>query len=704
MSTPLPRQPPVAPQRRPVRRTGTVIGITHPELSIEDLTSRMQAQLRLTTEKKEENIVAAEEASMMDAKTHYRRTQSYHIATSILNRLPGAPDPTSFLLAANNATTCHELQVGTVIGRGGNAVVYMLLSPSAQQFGLVQSLPLTLKSNTVPLRLEPTAILERRSASSELPSSSVKQTEEQRQLAAYGCWQPGQSAYLCPFEHETEVLILALASKLFADGVTPHMPLHMASFTCTSTTPSLHGTSSHPHDGVLNTVQERYGVLQAPYNGHVHSLVHLPELLQITYADEHIVRQSELMDAIQATEKGTLSSPASLDAVLAKDFPKTSLTVRGESLLKRVAVEIMLAVLHTLALGQNTLGLQLNDLKPANILFKFDDNSSASATEPYFRGQSLSRYSHIAYHIGPPPPAGAAAPSSLPAEQQQAQGIFYIPNRGFVAKLIDFGMAAAYRVPVRREKQGEPGGITNINEPIIVTEHVEVSNHAYTSRRHKSVRCRATLGVLATTLMAETAQRRGGPNENQRILDRLIREARRLGCDADDATAESMAREAMRTQYIEYQREFLRISNSRNQFGLSGQYQPGYDAHYFVATLAEQMRHWLPSRHRLDDPGSAVPDDYGPIFYVQQTYKMTLDAETARPALDHVSASTPEQILHHLYALGAATFQPGYQQQQQQQKEPGQSRVGTWLAPYCERPPDVHDENILHLYTYSPEY
>jgi len=672
---------------------------------------------------------------------HHRRSETdamtdksnYNSGSSIRSsRTEPRVDPAIYLIAQNNILPCRDLGVGTILGQGGNAIVYKILSPATTQLGMKFDIPTALKSNLIPLTLEPTAQNEKERASmTPVINSGGKVSKLEELLQQYPCWQMKVQNYECPFEHETEVYLLALASKLFVDGITPHMPLHITSFFCTaiggpllpSSTPSLLGpaepqqqqqqqvpqketreewrrrvgfgkiistvkqqqavpplltgaavTSSSPptttspqrrqqqqhlqQEGILHTIQEQYGAIQKPYNGHVLSLVHLPELLQIIYPKESIVRRSDLFSAIQTGDNDRIQK------VLSQDFIETSITISGESLLKRVSVEIMIAVLHTIALAQHTYGMQWNDLKPANILFKLlatapgsstaADILSSSLNVPYFRNQSLSSVQYFAYEIQP-------------------DRFFYIPNRSILAKLIDFGMGAAYRVPVKVDE----------TTTIFTTE---ITNHTYTFRRYEDVRLCAKLGVMSMNSL------RGPLQLEQLLYDEAISQG------IESSLAAQMAREASTTNYMDYQREYLRIANSRNRFGITGEFQPGYDAHYFIATLADQLRHWLPSRIRLNDPRSSIHDDYGPIFHLQQRFHLTLDADTARPVLDNVTQASPQEMLNYLYQIASSD--------RDSLSDMAERRVHDWLQSYLIRPAGTlgsDDVNIIIVPIQPPQ-
>lgn len=92
----------------------------------------------------------------------------------------------------------------------------------------------------------------------------------------------------------------------------------------------------------------------------------------------------------------------------------------------QIITELSLSIIHTLGLLQKMYGIVHFDTKCDNLLLKFFNSK-----EPYFKGLLLDK-TKKQYFV-------------YPISHDRA---FYIPNRGFIAKISDFSMARAHSIPI----------------------------------------------------------------------------------------------------------------------------------------------------------------------------------------------------------------------------------------------------------------
>jgi hypothetical protein len=492
---------------------------------------------------------------------------------------------TDLLLASQNASICpvgrdpdeDRVVVRRELGRGANASVWLLERPaSSKELGLGIDTGLALKENLVPIRVwDP-------------KDGEEGSVDEQDAIVLSPCWDPSRRQYVCRIEEEAEVLISALASGLFTDGVTPGTVLQLASFTC----------AEPQNDGKLYMIQELLGLESHGYL--INSLDRLPELL---HALNRRKGGSEIVEAtkfLKIAESGRKEGYDFEDvARYGAESEVPALTAFGRIALREISTEVLISVLHTIAVLQSAYGIVTLDTKLSNIMFKEFDR------RPYFRNLVMTpdEVRYLRYDF------------TAPGEKGRVRS-FWIPNRGWIPKVGDMGMAIAHRVPFLDGSR---------------LEHTSIGFYRYFPDRFEEVQRRYRLGAAAVK----------DPNVSLRELSDL---ARSLGYSEEDA--ESAALEAkttlMRADIVEYG-DFM---ENRSRFGIHEEFSPGYDVHLFVASLARSMERWL--KQSIDDPFHKSP-----ITLLQESLNYTFpDPEkVARPGYEQVSPHGPLDALAFLHRV-----------------------------------------------------
>lgn len=466
---------------------------------------------------------------------------------------------------------------GRLLGAGTNARVYALVWPAAASdmpgfVGL--DAPLAIK----------------------IPTSAIAAPGVTAQvgpfMAALPCWDRRRGDYACPIEVEAEALLSALAGGLFADGITPGVVVQVRAFVCP-------GPASQR---ALCLVQERLGV-DAGGGGYVSTVERLPLFL----------------DIVEGRPAGGLAGRAR----------------RIES----AAVEVCVSVLHTLAIMQAAFGLNVLDVRPANLLLKVLTRGAR-----YFRGADTAAASAFVLmwpsSAGPPPaPATGSAGSVINGAPRGTlrdgeAGVFVLPNRGWLAKVADMGMAAAYRVarlePLR-------AGTGSAHASLVTT--VAVGTERSSERAAAALDRRAAAARAAYNAARERA----------------------LGAGSSPVEASAEASAALTDAQVEAIVTLGQRLDERRAFGIEPRFVPGYDAHTLVATMADACMRWI---------GRVPP----PIALLRDTLGYDIPGEGGgRPAPGAVSRHGPLDALDALYEAART----------------GRGDAGAYMAAYLPRGPDA---------------
>jgi hypothetical protein len=575
--------------------------------------------------------------------------QSYRMATKILSLAEHPNDEqeqkliemllaTDVMVGKKKISLCQQQPMADYVGCGDNACVlsidlwknamladalripsipsswWLLDSAHLRQFVALKITNIALCTSGTDL-LDPPAYQTPAAMRLAKPSSSPLQVicDSMRSLRQQ---KNGKPLFLCRYGQMVEVFVQSLVTKLLMDGVTPHVPLHVASIFC-YTGDKITSLNALPFRGFM--YQQRYGLMDRPYDGHLHSYVHLPELLHVLLSQTHasalsstsysyladvlfwpgphvpLLESSEWLNLLHRRDR-TAKELADLQY---EDF--THLTYNPHSamlskrLIHRVSVEMMISVLHTLQILQDAYGLQHNDVKANNIMFQLVKGSLFTLAD--LEKEDLS------------------APPAFFAYQVDAQQDhwFYLPNRGLLVKLIDYGMSVAYAVGKQR---------------------ASIQPHMLWGERFKYV------------------------DEQQQ-------------------------------QHVQaYKKEYNYIVRSL-QFGISGRFQPGYDAHFFIIQLMEQLKWWRIHSKTPNEENIVV--DACPVRHLQEHFRLYQAKQgdktdsLRRPPLRGVSAYSPGHLLAYLFSLT-------------QQKT--RSAVGDWLLPYTIKPP-IPEDRFCRVPMYS---
>ncbi|WBR14406.1 hypothetical protein pkur_cds_231 [Pandoravirus kuranda] len=453
---------------------------------------------------------------------------------------------------------------GRLLGAGTNARVYALERPatSADMEG-------DLGRIDVPLAIKiPTAALA-------VPGTTDSVYDFMRSLP---CWDTRRQEYACPIEVETEALLSALASGLFTDGITPGTVVQARAFVC----PGL--AAERP----LCIIQERLGIA-APSTP-------VGAAAGATYVSS-VERLPLFLDLVEGRPMGGLAG-----------------RVRR---IESAAVEICVSVLHTLAVMQAAFGLNVLDVRPANLLLK--------ALEPgarYFRQEETAAAAGFALTWRRP--TGGADGTSDEGFEEGGDGIgvtdtFVLPNRGWLVKVADMGMAAAYAV-ARLEPVAY--GIAAGSRASTMTT-VAVATERSSERQDAALRRRAGAARAAYAAARERA----------------------LASGASPQVAAARAAEALSADEVRAINTFAQRLDERRTFGIQPRFVPGYDAHTLVASLADACLAWI----------GRVP---APIAMLRDTLGYTVAPGTIRPALGAVSTYSPRAALAALHAAARASEGP----------------------------------------------
>ncbi|AGO83905.1 hypothetical protein psal_cds_303 [Pandoravirus salinus] len=474
---------------------------------------------------------------------------------------------------------------GRILGAGTNARVYALVWPAAARdvpgFAGIDA-PLAIKIPT-----------------SAIAASSVV-AQAGAFMAALPCWDRRRGDYACPIEVEAEALLSALASGLFVDGITPGAVVQMRAFVCP-------GPAS---ERALCLVQERLGV-DTGAGAYVSTVERLPLFL----------------DLVEGRPTGGLAG-----------------RVRR---IESAAVEVCVSVLHTLAVMQAAFGLNVLDVRPANLLLKV-----LTPGARYFRGADTAAAS--AFMLAWPSTVVAALPrrptavgvagggngggnGDAPggwAGRDNESGLFVLPNRGWLVKVADMGMAAAYRV-ARLEPLGAAG----------------------TDGARASVATTVVVGTeRSSERVAAVLDRRAA--DARTVYDAARARALDAGYSPTEASAAASA--ALSDDQVEAIVTLAQRLDERCDFGIEPRFVPGYDAHTLVAAMADACTRWI---------GRVPP----PIALLRDTLGYDIPAEGGgRPAPGSVSRHGPLDALDALYDAARA----------------GRGDAGTYMAAYLPRGPD----------------
>lgn len=463
---------------------------------------------------------------------------------------------------------------GRLLGAGTNARVYALVWPASASdmpgFARLDA-PLAIK----------------------IPTSAIAAPGVTAQvepfMAAFPCWDRGRGDYACPVEVEAEALLSALASGLFVDGITPGVVVQMRAFVCP-------GPAS---ERALCLVQERLGVDAGGGGGYVSTVERLPLFL----------------DIVEGRPAGGLAGRARR--------------------IEAAAVEVCVSALHTLAIMQAAFGLNVLDVRPANLLLKVLARGAR-----YFRGADTAAAS--AFMLAWPssaghrvaPATGSADGASQSMTRGDESGVFVLPNRGWLVKVADMGMAAAYRVTRLEPLPAGAGG----------TAHASLVTTVAVGTERSSERAAAALDRRAAAARAAYDAAR----------------ARALAAGSSSAEASAAASAALTDAQVEAIVALGQRLDERRAFGIEPRFVPGYDAHTLVATMADACMRWIgrvppPIALLRDALGYAIPGEGG-----------------GRPAPGAVSRHGPLDALDALYEAART----------------GRGDAGAYMAAYLPRGPD----------------
>lgn len=511
-----------------------------------------------------------------------QRPQTVDNGTTALLLGPEANDAycpiESIETARGKATAAGADTSGTVYGRllgaGTNARVYALVWPAT-----ASDMP-GFAGLDAPLAIK-------------IPTSAIAAPGVTAQVSSFmgalPCWDRRRGDYACPIEVEAEALLSALASGLFTDGVTPGVVVQTRAFVCP-------GPAS---ERALCLVQERLGVDAGGGGvGYVSTVERLPLFL----------------DIVEGRPAGGLAGRAR----------------RIES----AAVEVCVSVLHTLATMQAAFGLNVLDVRPANLLLKVLARGAR-----YFRGADTAAASAFVLawrsSAGPPaPPVADGASQGMPRDDEWR--VFVLPNRGWLVKVADMGMAAAYRVARL--------------EPLR-------AGHGDTGRAHASLVTTVAVGTERSSERAAAALDRRAAAARA-AYDRA--RSRALATGSSSAEASAAASAALTDTQVEAIVTLGQRLDERRAFGIEPRFVPGYDAHTLVATMADACVRWIgrvppPIALLRDALGYAIPGEGG-----------------GRPAPGAVSRHGPLDALDALYDAARA----------------GRGDAGAYMAAYLSRGPD----------------
>lgn len=589
------QQPPLPTQRRVPRwRVPSALGVTARSggaaTGVEALTQAMgrMAVAPAPTRRPPPTVDAREsrsQTSMLVATV--QRPQTVDTGSTALLLGPEANDaycPVESIETARGKAIAAGADIGgtaygRLLGAGTNARVYALVWPAA-----ASDMP-GFAGLDAPLAIK-------------IPTSAIAAPGVAAQvgpfMAALPCWDRRRGDYACPIEVEAEALLSALASGLFADGITPGVVVQMRAFVCP-------GPAS---ERALCLVQERLGVDAGGGGDYVSTVERLPLFL----------------DIVEGRSAGGLAGRAR----------------RIES----AAVEVCVSVLHTLAIMQAAFGLNVLDVRPANLLLKVLARGAR-----YFRGADTAAASAfvLAWPSSAGPPADAAtgsagstdgAPRGTPRDDES--GVFVLPNRGWLVKVADMGMAAAYRVARLEPLRAGDGGTGSAHASLVTSVAV--------GTERSSERAAAALDRRAAAARAAYDAAR----------------ARALATGASSAEASAAASAALTDAQVEAIVTLGQRLDERRAFGIEPRFVPGYDAHTLVATMADACMRWIgrvppPIALLRDALGYAIPDEGG-----------------GRPAPGTVSRHGPLDALDTLYE--AARTRRG--------------DAGAYMAAYLPRGPD----------------
>ncbi|AVK74715.1 hypothetical protein pqer_cds_293 [Pandoravirus quercus] len=480
-------------------------------------------------------------------------------------------------------TEANGTVYGRLLGAGTNARVYALVWPAA-----APDVP-GFAGLDAPLAIK-------------IPTSAIAAPGVTAQadafMAALPCWDRRRGDYACPIEVEAEALLSALVSGLFVDGITPGTVAQMRAFVCP-------GRAS---ERALCLIQERLGV-DTGAGAYVSTVERLPLFL----------------DLVEGRPTGGLAG-----------------RVRR---IESAAVEVCVSVLHTLAVMQAAFGLNVLDVRPANLLLK-----ALTPGARYFRGADTAAAS--AFILAWPSAVGAV-PFSGPTTgngsvnatsdgnneprdtaQGNGPGLFVLPNRGWLVKVADMGMAAAYRV-VRLEPARAVG---TGGAQALVASTIAVGTERSSERAAAALDRRA-----AEARTAYDAVR-----------------ARALDAGSSPAEASAAASAALTDAQVEAIITLSQRLDERRAFGIEPRFVPGYDAHTLVAAMADVCMRWI----------GRVPS---PIALLRDTLDYAIPIEGGgRPAPGAVSRHGPLDALDALYE--AARTRRG--------------DAGAYMAAYLPRGPD----------------
>jgi hypothetical protein len=415
-----------------------------------------------------------------------------------------APSVVDLLLPSANLTYCPVLPAaspegvrlasessrgtlyGRALGAGGNATVYALDRPAtASDVGLLQlDAPLAIKIPVLPI------------------APPTVEADAGVFVRARPCWNPLRVEYACPIEVQAEALLSALASGLFTEGITPGTVVMGRAFVCP-------GPASERR---MCMIQERVGVPVASGG-----------------------QGGSGGDGYAASVE---SLPRFLDAV---EGPMASVLLRARRI-ERAAVDICISALHTLAVLQAAFGLEVRDVRPANLLLK-----ALAPGRRYFRGADTAAAVGVVYRWSAPTPGAAA--ETMATTAAQAPMALAVPNAGWLVKVGDMGMGSAYAVPYVRD--GGAGAGT-----------LEVAPLSWSSREVAAL--------------------------EERASDARDRYARLSATVGPGAAASMLTADEVRA--IE---DYGRYVETRATFGIEARPQPGYDPHILVASMAEACESWI---------------------------------------------------------------------------------------------------------------
>jgi len=512
-----------------------------------------------------------------------------------------------------NAAVCG-LEHGTILSRGLNGEVYPV---TAKLVAFPDAGPWILKKATRdagPFRLSE----EENTATHKVcfvPFSTSCQMVASRYtvqqiLERFACSVSADGASLqCNVPDIVEVLLGVLASALFEQRVTPHTTLLAQGGVC--------------QDRHLTLLLEQMQVPPSILNNGA-GLALLPWLLEALQPGRWLPAGV----APQPTLEGTVFGAGQNVNALLQIVPERAAELR------EIIDEVLISVLHTQYLLQGEFGIVHFDFSVSNVLLTAPRGDGGN----YYRPGGFAKVRYLKYLFA----------CQLPGERSPALRALYLPYRGFLVKVIDFGLAVAQKpaVPAATQTYGpqaRPGAPRVIQR---VTDNVDIS------------RDWRFLGWLA-----QQAHGWDG-SESEVSAETKIRQLAMMITDeypdVSDQYAADLAGPALRGEYEQY-RDVARYLTHEIEFlgterGLPLVVNHGYDAQVFAHDFTNTAVGWLQA---VSGQVAGAQLTGTLLDFLLATHSGDLqNPETGRPALGHLWSRSPRELLQQLFAIALHSAGP----------------------------------------------